>query len=395
MTQQDIHPDPTRTSPGENAPEPPAHQWFGSREQSAAPTTGIPVQTPEQARAGAGADRPGEPDPGARGARVQPHLPELRLRHAGRPPAAHRLVRHPGDRRQRRLRQLPAAQPDADPRAQGEAEPRPRSDDRRRYPRGRARQRWHLRRHPVCDSGSVLEPGRDDPEQRLDVAAGDPGQRVGAGLDRDRQGRRPERRLDRRHERPDRRPGLGRRHRQPGSHPHQQPRGHRRRRRRDDQRHAERRPHLRRQDRRHRPVDRPRGPPAEQPAERPRPDVHRRLLAGRRRPAGHGHRQPARPLRHRHHGHRQRAGPPGDDAGRGEPRRASRASSPAPSSSRPLRTPSSPTRSRPPRRSTPATPAARSSRPTASSSASTARSPPSARPRAARAATSASGSPSR
>ena len=48
MTQQDIHPDPTRTSPGENAPEPPAHQWFGSREQSAAPTTGIPVQTPEQ-----------------------------------------------------------------------------------------------------------------------------------------------------------------------------------------------------------------------------------------------------------------------------------------------------------------------------------------------------------
>src|SRR6478609_11269852 len=52
MTQQDIHPDPTRTSPGENATEPPAHQWFGSTEQSteqsAAPTTGIPVQTPEQ-----------------------------------------------------------------------------------------------------------------------------------------------------------------------------------------------------------------------------------------------------------------------------------------------------------------------------------------------------------
>jgi putative serine protease PepD len=51
MTQQDIHPDPTRTSPGESAPEPPAHQWFGSREQSteqsAAPTTGIPVPTPE------------------------------------------------------------------------------------------------------------------------------------------------------------------------------------------------------------------------------------------------------------------------------------------------------------------------------------------------------------
>ena len=51
MTQQDIHPDPTRTSPGENATEPPAHQWFGSREQSteqsAAPTTGIPVPTPE------------------------------------------------------------------------------------------------------------------------------------------------------------------------------------------------------------------------------------------------------------------------------------------------------------------------------------------------------------
>ena len=58
MTQQDIHPDPTRTSPGENAPEPPAHQWFGSREQSAAPTTGIPVQTPEQAPAQTGPARP-------------------------------------------------------------------------------------------------------------------------------------------------------------------------------------------------------------------------------------------------------------------------------------------------------------------------------------------------
>ena len=58
MTQQDIHPDPTRTSPGENAPEPPAHQWFGSREQSAAPTTGIPVQTPEQAPAQTGPASP-------------------------------------------------------------------------------------------------------------------------------------------------------------------------------------------------------------------------------------------------------------------------------------------------------------------------------------------------
>ena len=48
MTQQDIHPDPTRTSPGENATEPPAHQWFGGSESSAAPTTGIPVQTPDQ-----------------------------------------------------------------------------------------------------------------------------------------------------------------------------------------------------------------------------------------------------------------------------------------------------------------------------------------------------------
>ena len=58
MTQQDIHPDPTRTSPGENAPEPPAHQWFGSREQSAAPTTGIPVQTPEQTPAQTGPASP-------------------------------------------------------------------------------------------------------------------------------------------------------------------------------------------------------------------------------------------------------------------------------------------------------------------------------------------------
>ena len=58
MTQQDIHPDPTRTTPGENAPEPPAHQWFGSREQSAAPTTGIPVQTPEQAPAQTGPASP-------------------------------------------------------------------------------------------------------------------------------------------------------------------------------------------------------------------------------------------------------------------------------------------------------------------------------------------------
>jgi len=62
MTQQDIHPDPTRTSPGENAPEPPAHQWFGSREQSAAPTTGIPLQTPEQAPEQAPAQT-GQPSP--------------------------------------------------------------------------------------------------------------------------------------------------------------------------------------------------------------------------------------------------------------------------------------------------------------------------------------------
>jgi putative serine protease PepD len=51
MTQQDIHPDPTRATPGESAPEQPAHQWFGSpehRNESSAPTTGIPTQTPEQ-----------------------------------------------------------------------------------------------------------------------------------------------------------------------------------------------------------------------------------------------------------------------------------------------------------------------------------------------------------
>ena len=54
MTQQDIHPDPTRATPGESAPEQPAHQWFGSpehRDESSAPTTSIPTQTPEQAPA--------------------------------------------------------------------------------------------------------------------------------------------------------------------------------------------------------------------------------------------------------------------------------------------------------------------------------------------------------
>ena len=104
-----------------------------AREQSAAPTTGIPVQTPEQAPA----HRPASPTRRPK-RRVQPHLPELRLRHAGRPPAAHRLVRHPGDRRQRRPRQLPAAQPDADPGSQGEAEPGPRPADRRRDARRRS-----------------------------------------------------------------------------------------------------------------------------------------------------------------------------------------------------------------------------------------------------------------
>ena len=42
MTQQDIHPDPTRTSPGENAPqEPSTHPWLG---QGSTETTGIPTQ---------------------------------------------------------------------------------------------------------------------------------------------------------------------------------------------------------------------------------------------------------------------------------------------------------------------------------------------------------------
>jgi putative serine protease PepD len=62
MTQQETHPDPTRATPGENAPEQPTHQWFGTPEQrgeSAAPTTGIPTQAPEQA------GRPGESGPTA------------------------------------------------------------------------------------------------------------------------------------------------------------------------------------------------------------------------------------------------------------------------------------------------------------------------------------------
>jgi putative serine protease PepD len=42
MTQQDIHPDPTRTDPGENAPqEPSTHQWLG---QGSPETTSIPTQ---------------------------------------------------------------------------------------------------------------------------------------------------------------------------------------------------------------------------------------------------------------------------------------------------------------------------------------------------------------
>ena len=52
MTQQDIHPDPTRTSPNADAHEqPPAHQWFGGadeRHQGPAPTTGIPTQSPQE-----------------------------------------------------------------------------------------------------------------------------------------------------------------------------------------------------------------------------------------------------------------------------------------------------------------------------------------------------------
>ena len=66
--------------------------------------------------------------------------------------------------------------------------------------------------------------------------------------------------------------------------------------------------------------------------------------AGRRRPAGHGHRQPARPLRHRHHRHRQRAEPPGHDAGRGATASQQGPSGRAPSSRADR---SSPTRSRP------------------------------------------------
>ncbi|MEP6649876.1 MAG: trypsin-like peptidase domain-containing protein [Lapillicoccus sp.] len=62
MTQQEIHPDPTRTSPGENATEPPAHQWFGQsayRTQSSVETTGIPTQAPEQP------EQPGQTGPSA------------------------------------------------------------------------------------------------------------------------------------------------------------------------------------------------------------------------------------------------------------------------------------------------------------------------------------------
>ena len=52
MTQQETHPDPTRTSPDADGHEqPPAHQWFGGadeRHQGAAPTTGIPTQSPAE-----------------------------------------------------------------------------------------------------------------------------------------------------------------------------------------------------------------------------------------------------------------------------------------------------------------------------------------------------------
>jgi putative serine protease PepD len=46
MTQQDIHPDPTRTSPGENAPQqPPAHPWLGQGSSNAeTETTSIPTE---------------------------------------------------------------------------------------------------------------------------------------------------------------------------------------------------------------------------------------------------------------------------------------------------------------------------------------------------------------
>jgi putative serine protease PepD len=64
MTQQDIHPDPTRTNPGADTNEqPPAHQWFGGadeRHQSSAQTTGIPTQSPSAAEQAA-ATAPGAP----------------------------------------------------------------------------------------------------------------------------------------------------------------------------------------------------------------------------------------------------------------------------------------------------------------------------------------------
>ena len=73
MTQQDIHPDPTKTSPGADADEQPlAHQWFGGADephQGSAPTTSIPTQSPtgaEQAGPSAPSAPTGEATPAPR-----------------------------------------------------------------------------------------------------------------------------------------------------------------------------------------------------------------------------------------------------------------------------------------------------------------------------------------
>ena len=63
MTQQDIHPDPTRTNPGADTNEqPPAHQWFG--EPTGATRAPLrPPASPVAVGGGAGhPDRAGRPD---------------------------------------------------------------------------------------------------------------------------------------------------------------------------------------------------------------------------------------------------------------------------------------------------------------------------------------------
>jgi putative serine protease PepD len=73
MTQQDIHPDPARTSPDEptSAPQP-AHEWFG---QASAETTGIPTHEPTEAPATPQAPESGRAFPSYGFGTPDPHEP--------------------------------------------------------------------------------------------------------------------------------------------------------------------------------------------------------------------------------------------------------------------------------------------------------------------------------